>query len=104
MKWTFWQTEGRQDRWAVCDGPGPLKVAGYITFREGTWFAEGKNTQFLDMESAAAAITEEPLPKDGNFYIIARNGETRVVFTYPDILPIHLADGWRKVSILKTTH
>jgi hypothetical protein len=101
MNWTFWQSEGRPDRWAVCDGPGPLNVAGYVIWRDGAWSTEGSDTRFLDMESAAGTLTKDPLPRDGNFYIISRDGEIRVVFTYPDVLKLHERDGWTKVSVCR---
>jgi hypothetical protein len=99
MKWTLWQIEG-MEKWAVCDGPGPLHVAGYVVRENGFWKAKGSDVQYLDMYSAAASITTEPLPPVGNFYSLARDGETRVVFTDPEALDIHRREGWRVVSIL----
>ena len=61
---SLWVNE--HGEWAVCDGPGPTEVAGYLVEAAGGgWAIKGDplHRRFLDQESAAATELGQPLPK-----------------------------------------
>jgi hypothetical protein len=96
---TLWFTQDGE--YAVCDGPGPTNVAGYIIElpKGGGWIIKGDrlNRRFLDHQSAAASVLNRPLPKDLLSYLVKRGGEERTVLTYPDVIEHIRADGWTVV-------
>jgi hypothetical protein len=101
---TLWFTPSGE--WAVCDGPGPLNVAGYLVeVAGGAWAIKDdpNHTHFLDQRSAAAAVLGKPLPEDLRYYKLKRGGETGVVLTYPDVIDRTLADGaWTLLASART--
>lgn len=91
----LWFTNGD---YAVCDGPGPTNVVGYISEvpNGGGWIIKGDklNRRFLNPESAAASVLDKPFPTDLLSYQIKRGGDERTVLTYPDVIETIKADGW----------
>jgi hypothetical protein len=72
-----------ENRWAVCDGPGPDGIKGYVTFRDHEYWAEGQPAGNLTLETAAGRIIGRPLEPGRELidYIIQRGDETRTVRT-----------------------
>jgi hypothetical protein len=100
MKPSYWRDS--RGYWAVCDGPGPLNVAGYVFQRpDNTWAVEGDglNRAFLDQLSAASAVLKRELPDGVKYYELKRQGETAFVATYPEVLASLMAEGWSAVSV-----
>lgn len=91
----------KDGEYAVCDGPGPTDVAGYIIQlpKGGGWCIKGDplNRRFLDYQSAAASVLNKPFPDELLSYLIRRGGDERTVLTYPDVIDTIKADGWSVV-------
>jgi hypothetical protein len=99
MKPTFWRDP--RGHWSVCDGPGPLNVAGYIFQRpDNTWAVEGDelNRVFLDQLTAASTVLRQELPAGVQYYELKRQDETAFVATYPEVLDSIRAEGWSVVA------
>jgi hypothetical protein len=97
---TFWLDS--RGYWAVCDGPGPKNVEGYLYQRpDNTWAIEGDTggRAFFDQQSAAAAVLAKPLPEGVQYYELKREGETAFVATYPDVAKTLESDGWSIVAM-----
>jgi hypothetical protein len=96
---TLWMT--KDGDYAVCDGPGPTNVAGYIIElpKGGGWIIKNDplNRRFLNPESAAASVLDKPFPTDLLSYLLKRGGEERTVLTYPDVIERIKAEGWTVV-------
>jgi hypothetical protein len=96
---SLWVNE--HGEWAVCDGPGPTEVAGYLVEAAGGgWAIKGDplHRRFLDQESAAATVLGKPLPDDLRYYSLKRGDETGIVLTYSDVIERILAGGWTLVA------
>lgn len=102
---TLWFT--KDGEYAVCDGPGPTEVAGYVIQlpKGGGWVIKDDplNRRFLDYQSAAASILNTALPEELLSYLIKRGGEQRTVLTYPDVIETIKGDGWSVVMSQKPT-
>ena len=102
MNYTLWRD--LRGYFAVCNGPGPLEVDGYIFQRpNNTWAMENDelNRVFLDHVTAASAVLKRELPQGIHYYELKRGVETASIATYPEMLERLKADGWVKVSELR---
>jgi hypothetical protein len=97
---TLWFT--KDGEYAVCDGPGPTGVAGYIIQlpKGGGWVMKDDplGRRFLDYQSAAATVLNKPLPADLLSYMIKRGSDERTVLAYPDVIETIKADGWSVIA------
>lgn len=97
---SLWSTPNGD--FAVCDGPGPTGVMGYIVQlpNGGGWIIKDDklNRRFLDDQSAAATVLNKPFPEGLLSYLVKRGGEQRTVLTYPDVIEKIKAGGWTVVT------
>lgn len=90
--------------WAVCDGPGPNDVKGYLIEREGSPWAikdDASQRQFLRQIDAAASVLNRQPPSGAEYltYILKRGHEEREIVTDADMVKLIIADGgWSRVS------
>jgi hypothetical protein len=103
MNFTLWRDP--RGHWAVCDGPGPTEVSGYILGEAGGWKIEDdeQNRVFLDYVSAAAAVLERELPGGVSFYELARGEDVWIVATTEPMKDLLLNDGWTLKARLRST-
>jgi hypothetical protein len=99
---SFWKTP--DDDWAVCDGPGPTGVKGYIERSQDGYRIRGDEScvKFMDLESAGSRILDVPVNGTSE-YMVSKDTETRIVRTYPDSLELLKRDGWSVVTGFATS-
>jgi len=96
MKASLWKTP--DGSWAVCEGPGPTGVKGYVEFKDG-WriVPDTSGTVYMNPESAAAKVLGVNVPETDE-YILSKDGELRSVRTYPDNIVSLTDQGWKEVA------
>ena len=89
---SLWAAENGD--WAVCEGPGPQAISGYI-YRDGpVWRVRGDTrTIYLDQESAASAVLGESFQPCGEFTV--SRGPVKAIVRAPEAVVNQLrAEGW----------
>src|SRR4051812_14386772 len=102
MNFTLWRDV--RGFWAVCDGPGPLGVVGYIFGEDGKWRIEKdeQNRPFLDYLSAASALLGKKLPEGVHFFELKRGKEIAFVATNDETAKRLQAEGWTTAAVLRS--
>ena len=96
MQASLWKTP--DGSWAVCEGPGPTGVKGYVEFRNGWHIVpDSSGTVYMNIESAAAEVLEATVPETDE-YLVSKDGELRSVRTYPDNILFLTSQGWKQVA------
>jgi hypothetical protein len=102
MEGSLWRTT--QNEWAVCEGDGPLCVAGYLQETARGWAIKDdpQNRIFLNSASAATVLSRG-FPDGVRYYLLGTPDGNRTVLTYPDVLErIVAAEGWTLIGSART--
>jgi hypothetical protein len=93
MNASFWKTP--EGDWAICDGARPIGVKGYVRQTPEGWHISNDQSGavFLDIESAASRILDIAINGTSE-YTVSKDGEVRVVRTYPEVLERLKREGW----------